>query len=89
MPEHTSIQLQKRGTLVLPKTLRERHNLKEGDALHLVDLGSGAFVLTSTPPQIPELSGALEQIREDEGVSIEEMLDGLRNERRRRADEAE
>lgn len=82
MPESTSIQLRKRGTLTLPKALRDKHNLKEGDALHLVDLGGGAFVLTPTPPRIPELSDALEQIREDEGVSIDDMLTDLREERR-------
>lgn len=87
MSDTTSIQLRKRGTLTLPKALREKHNLKEGDSLHLVDLGGGAFVLTPTNPRIPELTGALERIREDEGVSMEDMLAGLREERRRHGEE--
>jgi AbrB family looped-hinge helix DNA binding protein len=86
--ESTSIQLRKRGALTLPKALREKHNLKEGDSLHLVDLGGGSFVLTPTKPRIPELTGALERIREDEGVSMEDMLTGLRKERRRHGGEA-
>jgi bifunctional DNA-binding transcriptional regulator/antitoxin component of YhaV-PrlF toxin-antitoxin module len=85
--ESVLIQLRKRGTLKLPKALREKHDLKEGDALHLVDLGGGAFVMTLARPRIPELSSALEQIREDEGVSTEEMLNGLREERRRSNEE--
>jgi len=89
MSEFTSIQLRKRGTLTLPKALREKHNLTEGDALHLVDLGGGAFVMTPTQPRIPELSSALEQIREEEGVTFDEMLSGLREERCRRDDDAE
>jgi bifunctional DNA-binding transcriptional regulator/antitoxin component of YhaV-PrlF toxin-antitoxin module len=87
MSESTSIQLRKRGTLTLPKVLREKHNLEEGDALYLVDLGGGAFVMTLARPRIPELSSALERIREDEGVSTEELLNGLREERRRSNEE--
>lgn len=89
MPEPTSIQLRKRGALTLPKDLREKHSLKEGDALHLMDLGGGAFVLTPTRPRIPELSEALGKIRKDEGVSIDDMLTDLREKRRRRDQAAE
>lgn len=88
MPDSTSIQIQERGALTLPKRLREKHNLKEGDALYLVDLGGGSFVLTPTQPRIPEISKDLEQIREEEGVSISDMLDGLREERRREDENA-
>jgi AbrB family looped-hinge helix DNA binding protein len=83
MFESTSIQLRKRGALTLPKALREKHNLEEGDALHVMDLGGGALVLTPTRPRIPELSEALEQLREAEDVSIDDMLADLREERRR------
>lgn len=82
-----SIQLQERGVLTLPKALREKHNLKEGDALHVMDLGGGALVLTPTRPRIPELSESLEEIREAEGVSIHDMLADLREERRRDEEE--
>lgn len=86
MPDSMSIQLQERGVLTLPKALREKHNLKEGDALHVMDLGGGALVLTPNRPRIPELSESLEQIREAEGVSIDDMLAQLREERRRDED---
>lgn len=88
MPESTSVQLRKRGALTLPKALREKHNLKEGDALHVMDLGGGALVLTPTRPRIPELSESLEEIREAEGVSIDDMLADLREERRRGEEES-
>jgi hypothetical protein len=58
-----------------------KHDLEEGDALHLIDLGGGAFVLTLSQPRIPKLSSALERIREKEGISIDDMLEGLREQR--------
>lgn len=89
MTESTSIQLQKQGTLALPKAIREEHHLEEGDSFSLVDLGGGAFILTPLYPRIPSLSDRLKQIREEEGVSIEEMLNGLREQRRRYDEQAE
>lgn len=89
MAESASIQLQKRGTLSLPEAIRDKHHLKEGDSFFLVDLGGGAFVLTPSQPRIPDLSNRLEQIREEEGVSIEEMLEGLREQRRDSKEHAE
>jgi bifunctional DNA-binding transcriptional regulator/antitoxin component of YhaV-PrlF toxin-antitoxin module len=68
--------------------LREKHNLKEGDSLHVMDLGGGALVLTPTRSRIPELSESLEQIREAEDVSIDDMLADLREERRRGEEES-
>lgn len=89
MAESASIQLQKRGTLSLPKAVREKHHLKEGDSFSLLDLGGGAFVLAPSQPRLPDLSNRLEQIREEEGVSIEEMLEGLREQRQRHDEQTE
>jgi AbrB family looped-hinge helix DNA binding protein len=77
-----TLRLQKRGAVTLPKAVRERYGLGEGDRLHLVDLG-GVFVLAPDAPQVPALSRAIEQMRREAGVSTEELLDGLREERRR------
>jgi bifunctional DNA-binding transcriptional regulator/antitoxin component of YhaV-PrlF toxin-antitoxin module len=66
--------------LTLPKSLREKYDLEEGDALHLVDAG-GTFVLTPMQPMVPSLSVQIEELREETGLSVEELLDRLRNER--------
>jgi uncharacterized protein YegP (UPF0339 family) len=47
-----------------------------------VDLG-GVFALTPMRPMVPELSREIEQMREEEGLSTEELLEGLRKQRRR------
>jgi bifunctional DNA-binding transcriptional regulator/antitoxin component of YhaV-PrlF toxin-antitoxin module len=81
-----TIRLRKRGVLTLPKHLREAHDLNEGDALHLVDLG-GVFALTPLRPMVSELAREIERLREEADLSTEELLEELREERQRYAQE--
>lgn len=78
-----TLQVGKRGGVTLPKDFRETYGIEEGDALHLVDLGGGTFAVTPMMPTIPSLVEEIEAIREEEGVSIEDLLAGLRRERER------
>mgnify|MGYP002760844752 CR=1 FL=1 len=90
MPRRSSIrtiQVGKGGVITLPKDVRETYGIEEGDALHLADLGGGMFVVTPVvPPMIPtvpSLVKEIEAIREEEGVSLENLLAGLRDQRER------
>ena len=85
-PDSNTVQLRQRGVITLPKVLRDRYGLKQGDALHLVDL-DGTFVLTPLMPMIPELAREIERLRNEAGLSTEELLAGLRRERERYARE--
>ncbi|MEX0599493.1 MAG: AbrB/MazE/SpoVT family DNA-binding domain-containing protein, partial [Rhodothermales bacterium] len=71
-PERATIQLRKRGVLTLPKEMRERYGLHEGDALQVIDL-DGVFVLTPMVPMVPELAREIEHLRLDAGLSTEEL----------------
>lgn len=75
-----TIQVRQRGTLTLPAGLRERYGIKEGDTFRLVDL-DGIFVLTRMVPLVPELAREIEEARLEAGLSMEEMLEGLREQR--------
>ena len=77
-----TIQVRKRGTLTLPAKVRERYNIKPGDTFHLLDL-DGIFVLTPMVPMVPELAREIERARLEAGLSVEEMLKGLREQRER------
>jgi hypothetical protein len=46
----------------------------------LVDL-DGVFVLTPMTPMVPELAREVEKLRVESGLSIEELLTALREER--------
>lgn len=74
------IQLRKRGVFTLPKSLRDKYELGEGDALHLVDV-DGVFVLTPMAPMVPKLTREIQRLRERDGVSTDELLQHLRDTR--------
>lgn len=78
----TTIQVRQRGTVTLPAELREKYSIEAGDTYYLVDL-DGLFVLTPMKPMVPELAREIERMRQEAGVSIEELLHGLREQRER------
>ncbi|NWF79366.1 MAG: AbrB/MazE/SpoVT family DNA-binding domain-containing protein [Chloroflexi bacterium] len=75
-----TLQVRERGILTLPAELREKYGIRPGDSFRLVDL-DGIFVLTPLVPMVPELARAIEQLRIEAGLSIEELLDDLRRQR--------
>jgi bifunctional DNA-binding transcriptional regulator/antitoxin component of YhaV-PrlF toxin-antitoxin module len=77
-----TIQVRQRGTLTLPADLREKYGIQAGDILRLVDL-DGVFVLTPMTPMVPELAREIERLRTEAGLSTEELLMALREERAR------
>ena len=78
----STIQVRKRGVVTIPSELRERYGIQEGDTYQLVDM-DGIFVLTPMMPMVPELAREIERYRREAGVSTEDLLQGLREERER------
>jgi AbrB family looped-hinge helix DNA binding protein len=78
----STIQVRKRGVVTLPSELREKYAIQEGDTFRLVDM-DGIFILTPMVPMVPELAREIERLRQETGVSVEEFLKGLRDERQR------
>ncbi len=77
-----AIQVRKRGVLTLPSELREKYAIGEGSIFRLVDV-DGTFVLTPMSPLVPELAREIERARLEAGLSLEELLQGLREQRQR------
>ena len=77
-----AIQIRKRRVLTLPAGLREKYAIQEGDTFHLVDV-DGIFVLTRMVPLVPELAREIERARRDAGLSVEDLIKGLREQRER------
>jgi bifunctional DNA-binding transcriptional regulator/antitoxin component of YhaV-PrlF toxin-antitoxin module len=75
-----TIQVRKRGTFTLPATLRQKYNIEAGDTFQVVDL-DGIFVLTPMVPMVPQLAREIEQLRKAAGLTTEELLQSLREER--------
>ena len=78
--QEATIQVRQRGTLTLPAELREKYGIQPGDSYRLVDL-DGILILTPMVPMVPELAREIERIRVDAGLSVEELLDALREQR--------
>jgi bifunctional DNA-binding transcriptional regulator/antitoxin component of YhaV-PrlF toxin-antitoxin module len=80
MMQETTIQVRQRGTFTLPAEFREKYGIETGDTYRMVDL-DGIFVLTPMVPMVPELAREIERLRLDAGLSIEELLEGLQEQR--------
>ena len=76
------LQVRDRGVVTLPAELRQKYGILSGDIFRLVDL-DGIFVLTPMVPIVPELAREIEQARLESGLSIEDLLVGLREQRER------
>jgi AbrB family looped-hinge helix DNA binding protein len=79
-----TLQMSKRGIITIPKPLRESYNLHPGDTFSLIDLG-GVFVLTPRRSEIDVIADKIAAQWEEDGESLESMLQALREERERRA----
>jgi len=75
-----TVQIRDRGVLTLPSELRDKYDIGSGKVYQLVDL-EGVFVLVPMIPMVPELAQEIEAIRKESGLSMEELLAGLREQR--------
>jgi bifunctional DNA-binding transcriptional regulator/antitoxin component of YhaV-PrlF toxin-antitoxin module len=73
----TAIHVRQRGTLTLPLELRQKYDIKSGDTFQLIDV-DGIFVLTPMVPMVPELTREIALLREEAGVSMDDLLQSLR-----------
>ena len=78
----TIIQVRSRGIITLPVELREKYGIETGAVFRLVDL-DGLFVLTPMATMVPDLAREIEKARLEAGLSVEELLQGLREQRER------
>lgn len=77
-----TVQVRQRGNLTLPADLRQKYDIQQGDTFRLIDL-DGIFVLTTMSPLVPELAREIERLREEAGISSQELLQTLREQRER------
>jgi bifunctional DNA-binding transcriptional regulator/antitoxin component of YhaV-PrlF toxin-antitoxin module len=76
-----NIQLRRKGILTLPVSLRRKYNLDENDVFTLEDLGNGSFLLIPQVSNVARLGDRVAEVMAEEGVSLEDMLEALDEER--------
>lgn len=79
----TTMQLRAKGSLTIPAELRQKYALNEGDVLTLVDLGDGSFFITPRLSIVSKVVAEMESLREEAGLSVEDLLEGLSEQRRK------
>ena len=77
-----TVQVRKRGVITLPNTLREKYKIEEGETFRILDM-DGVFILTPMAPMVPELAREIERARIEAGLTTEELLASLRQQRER------
>ncbi|EAZ92279.1 AbrB/MazE/SpoVT family DNA-binding domain-containing protein [Crocosphaera chwakensis] len=75
------VRLDQDGTIIVPKVIQDALNLHKGDYLNFLEI-EGLIILTSKNPKVPQLIEKITTIREEEDVSLEELLEGLEHERK-------
>ena len=71
-----TLQMRQRGLLTLPKKLRTRYRLREGEVFTLVDLG-GVFVLSPKVSLVARMAAEIEQMRDESDLTVGDLLEGL------------
>jgi len=79
----TAIQLRGKGSLTIPVELRRKYGLDEGDVITLIDLVDGAFLLTPLVTQVDRLGDRVARVMAEAGVSVDEIISTLDEERER------
>jgi len=77
------IQIRAKGVFTLPIELRRQYGIHEGDAFTLIDMGQGSFLLSPMITNTNRLGDQVSGEMEKEGVSVEEMLEALDEERKK------
>ena len=78
----TTVQIRQRGTLTLPVEIREKYGIQAGDIFRLVDI-EGTMVFTPMVAMVPELAREIERLCLEAGLSLDQLLVSLRQQRER------
>lgn len=76
MSEIFEVKVVKRGVITLPKELRDRNHIEEGDLFSLIELGDGVFVMSPRRSRVDEIADKLaaEWKNSDEALSERQVI---------------
>jgi len=74
-------EIKSRGQLTIPKKIREISNLEEGQAVTILPIGDSVLI-TPKKLELDEARRQLKKILRDSGCSLEEILAGIKGERK-------
>jgi len=74
-------EIKSRGQLTIPKKIRDKGQLEEGQAVSIIPVGDSVII---TPRQLTldEARRQIKRMLKDSALSVEEILKGIKEERR-------
>lgn len=79
----TTVQMRGKGTITFPAKLRDKYKLQEGEVFTIIDMGGGSFLLKPKTLEIDKISRQAEKILQEDGVTLEDLFETLREERKK------
>jgi len=73
------VQVGRRGIITIPKELRDRNNIEEGNLLTLMDFGDGVLIMGPQRSRVDEIANKVARHLQDSGESLESLLATLRD----------
>ena len=72
-----TVQMRAKGGMTIPVELREKYRFDEGDVFTLLDLEDGSLVLVPRISLVPKLVAEMERLREEAGLTVEDLVQDL------------
>ena len=73
-------EIKARGQLTIPKKIREKSNLEEGQTVSIISLGD-SLIITPKRLELDEARREIRKVLKSSKMTIQELMDGLREER--------
>lgn len=73
-------EIRSRGQVTIPKAIRKVSNIDEGQIVSMLPIGD-SILITPKPLQLDEARRQMKKILRSSGVSIEELIEGLQDDR--------
>lgn len=80
------VQVRDRGQFTIPAEIRREMGIQEGDVFTLIRLGE-TLIATRKRLVAPEVAEAIEALMREERITLEDLLEGLEEERRKYVEE--
>jgi AbrB family looped-hinge helix DNA binding protein len=74
------VRLRGKGQITIPQSVRSSIGVNEGDILTLLQIGE-VILLAPKQPQIPRLIDKITEMMDKEGISLVDLLQGLKEKR--------
>jgi AbrB family looped-hinge helix DNA binding protein len=72
------IQVGRRGVLTIPKEIRDRNEIADGDIMTLIELSEDLYIISRNRSRVDEVADRLARDWRETGETLESMLTALR-----------